>query len=84
MYSISKNTANSIFGASVSYRRTDAFKRQRALSDKLIREITLKTMLTLMIAFGDAKNELEKQAVIEAAQEVGHLDLAIDFMEELT
>jgi hypothetical protein len=35
-------------------------------------------------AFADAKNELEKQAVIEAAQEVGHLELSIDFMSQLS
>jgi hypothetical protein len=83
MYTLSQTPNTPTIVAIASNVRKANFLKQQAYSDRLIKEIKRTTMIALMIAFADATNELEKQAVIEAAQEVGHLELSIDFMSQL-
>jgi hypothetical protein len=60
------------------------FKMQEAITQALVKEINRITTVSLIIAYNDAKDELNKQAVIEAAQELGFYDLSIQMINELT
>lgn len=62
---------------------TTAFQKQEALKEAIVKDINATITRSLMIAFNDAKNDLHKQAVIEAAQEFGFIDLAIDMISSL-
>ena len=59
---------------------SDEFMKQEEVEKMITRKINKVVEALLIEAFNDSKDENEKQGIIEAAQELGHRGLAVEFM----
>ncbi|WP_448633228.1 hypothetical protein [Pedobacter panaciterrae] len=83
--SIRSTTHNSINGILFSDIKTeighsDSFIKLEEIRKNILKKIDNRVEALLCEAFNDSKEKYEKQAVIEAAQELGHIELAIEMM----
>ena len=60
--------------------RSNSFIKQEEIRKNILKKIDSRVEALLVEAFNDSTKEYEQQAIIEAAQELGHTDLAIELM----
>jgi len=58
------------------------FELQQSAQAKLIHEIRSGAYIALVRSFNDSTQDYERQAVIEAAQELGYSELALELMQD--